>query len=351
MVSPIKALETHDKIESIVCVSAQHRELLDEVLTGFNIVPDYDLNLMKHGQSLAELTSRALMGIEDVIKKAQPDWILVHGDTTTTLAASLAAFYNKVQIAHVEAGLRTYDKYQPFPEEVNRKVAGVVADLHFAPTELAKSRLLKENIPAENIIVTGNTGVDLMSHTVSDDYQFQNKEIACLDFSKRIILMTAHRRENWGKPHENVFKAVRRIAEDFSDVQIVYPVHPNPIVRKPAESLLSDKALLVDPINVFDLHNLMSRCYMVMSDSGGLQEEAPALNKPVIVLRKVTERPEGEEAGTLVLAGTDERRVYDVVSMLLTDEAKYRKMAEAINPFGDGKASGRIVQEIVRRSY
>ena len=350
MVSPVKALQAHEKIESIVCVSAQHRELLDKVLTGFNIVPDYDLDLMKHGQSLAELTSRALVGIEDVIKKAQPDWILVHGDTTTTLAASLAAFYNKVQIGHVEAGLRTYDKYQPFPEEINRKVAGVVADLHFAPTELAKLRLLKESIPAESIIVTGNTGIDLMSHTVREDYEFENKEIASLDFNRRIILMTAHRRENWGKPHENIFKATRKIAEDFPDVQIVYPVHPNPIVKKPAEKILGDKVMLVDPINVFDMHNLMSRCYLVMSDSGGLQEEAPALNKPVVVLREVTERPEGQMAGTLVLAGTDEKRIYDTVNMLLTDGAKYKKMAETANPFGDGEASSRIVEEIIRRS-
>jgi len=349
MVSPIKALEAHEAVESIVCVTAQHRELLDEVIAPFGIVPNYDLNLMRPRQSLTELTARALTGISEVIEKAKLDWILVHGDTTTTVAGSLAAFYNQVQVAHVEAGLRTYDKYQPFPEEINRKVTTAVADIHFAPTELARENLIKENIPPKSVIVTGNTGIDLMSHTVKQGYKFAEPLLAKLDESKRIILMTAHRRENWGEPLENICKAARRIADDFADVQIVYPVHPNPVVKETAQKYLSghERMLLTEAVSVFDLHNLMNKSYLVLTDSGGIQEEAPTLNKPVVVLREVTERPEGEKAGTLVLAGMDETRIYNTVRELLTDEGKYRRMAESPNPFGDGKASRRIVQAIV----
>jgi len=353
MVPLVKALADHSAVESIVCVTAQHRELLDDVLEPLDIVPDYDLNLMKERQSLTELTSRALTELDAVIKQSKPDWILVHGDTATTLAASLAAFYNMVKVAHVEAGLRTYDKYQPFPEEINRKVTTAIADLHLAPTELAREQLLKENVPEDTIVVTGNTGIDLMAHTVKDDYVFQEPAIAALPFdgSKRIILMTAHRRENWGEPLENICRAVKRIADDFTDVIIVYPVHPNPAVKEVAYNLLSghDRIVLTEPISVFDVHNLMNKAYMVLTDSGGLQEEAPTLDKPVVVMRDVTERPEGEIAGTLVLAGTDEERIYENVRSLLEDKEKYQRMAHTPNPFGDGKASGRIVEAIVAR--
>ena len=352
MASPVMALAAHETMESIVCVTAQHRELLDEVIKPLGIVPDYDLNLMRERQSLSDLTAQALSGLTLIIKEAQPDWVLVHGDTTTTLAASMAAFYNKVSVAHVEAGLRTYDKYQPFPEEINRKVTSVIADLHFAPTELAREHLLKENISPETILVTGNTGIDFMSHTVKDSYSFFDPLVAALDFKKRIILMTAHRRENWGTPLENICKAVRRLADDFSDVVVVYPVHPNPVVKETAFGILSghERIVLTEPLNVFDLHNLMKRSHLVLTDSGGLQEEAPSLDKPVIVMREVTERPEGEAAGTLLLAGTEEERIYKAVYKLLTDEAEYRRMAQAPNPFGDGKSSGRIVEALAARA-
>ena len=350
MVSPIKALAAHDLIESLVCVTAQHRELLDGVLSPFDIIPNYDLDLMRERQSLTEFTARALAGLEGVIKEAQPDWVLVHGDTATTLAASLAAFYNKVRVAHVEAGLRTYDKYQPFPEEMNRKITTAIADIHFAPTELAQEQLLKENVPEDSILVTGNTGIDIIDHTVKKGHIFSDPAIAALDSKHRIILMTAHRRENWGTPLENICRAVRRLADDFRDVLVVYPVHPNPVVAETAQSFLQghDRIILTSPIDIFDMHNLMDKAYLVLTDSGGLQEEAPALNKPVIVLREVTERPEGETAGTLVLAGTEEKQIYDTARTLLTDGEKYRRMAESPNPFGDGKASGRIVDAIVK---
>ena len=351
MVSPVKALDAHDKIESLVCVTAQHRELLDDVINPLGVVPDYDLNLMQSGQSLSQITSRALTGLENVIKEAKPDWVLVHGDTATTMAGSLAAFYNQVKVAHVEAGLRTYDKYQPFPEEINRKITTAIADLHIAPTELAREQLLKENVPEENIVVTGNTAIDLMAYTIKDNYEFENVTVGALDFSKRIILMTAHRRESWGEPLENICRAARRIADEFEDVQVVYAIHPNPVVKDCANKFLSghDRVLLVDALSVFDLQNLMKRSYLVYSDSGGLQEEAPALDKPMVVLRETTERPEGTSSGALVLAGTNEDNIVKVTSEILTNETKYKQMAEAPNPFGDGKASGRIVEAILAR--
>jgi len=351
MVPPIKALAANSAVESLVCVTAQHRELLDDVLTLFDVVPDYDLDLMKDRQNLTEFTAGALVGLGEVIQKAKPDWVMVHGDTATTLAASMAAFYNKVRVAHVEAGLRSYDKYQPFPEEINRKITTAIADLHFAPTELSKERLVKENVPENSIVVTGNTAIDIMAHTVKKDYHFQEPAISHLENinNKRVILMTAHRRENWGVPLENICRGVKRMVDDFEDVILVYPVHPNPVVKETVENLLSghDRIILTSPINIFDMHNLMNRSYLVLTDSGGLQEEAPALDKPVVVLREVTERPEGEIAGTLVLAGTDEQRIYDNLYSLLTDKEKYQRMAQAPNPFGDGKASERIVEAMV----
>ena len=355
MVPVVQALAAGaDKVDNLVCVTAQHRELLDEVLTPFNITPNYDLNLMRDRQTLTELTAAALVGIGEVIQQVQPDWVLVHGDTATTLAASLAAFYNKVKVGHVEAGLRSYDKYQPFPEEINRKVATAIADYHFAPTQLAKEQLLKENIPQNSIFVTGNTGIDLIASTVKPNYSFFNEDIKSMikpleTTSAKIILMTAHRRENWGKPLENICKAVKKLAADFPDIIVVYPVHPNPVVQETVFSNLANctNIILTNPLNIFDMHNLMAKSYLVLTDSGGLQEEAPALNKPVIVLREVTERPEGATAGTLLLAGTNPEKIYISVKNLLTNSETYQQMSTAKNPFGDGKAAERIVKIIL----
>ncbi|MCL1989230.1 MAG: UDP-N-acetylglucosamine 2-epimerase (non-hydrolyzing) [Firmicutes bacterium] len=349
MVPVIQALSAVDEVDNLVCVTAQHRELLDEVLTPFNIVPNYDLNLMKERQTLTELTAAALVGIGQVIQQSKPDWVLVHGDTATTLSASLAAFYNKVKVGHIEAGLRSYDKYQPFPEEINRKVATAIADYHFAPTELAKNQLINENIPQNTIFVTGNTGIDIISTTVKTGYQFRNKDIQ--NVNGKILLMTAHRRENWGEPLENICKAVKQLALDFPDITVVYPVHPNPVVKETVFSILANctNIILTEPLNIFDMHNLMAKSYLVLTDSGGLQEEAPALDKPVVVLREVTERPEGETAGTLLLAGTNQQKIYNSVKILLTDQEKYNQMSTAKNPFGDGKAAKRIVEILLKK--
>jgi len=360
MVPLVLELQKKEKIISEVCVTAQHRELLDDVLTPFGITPDYDLDLMRDRQSPSDFTARALVGLEGIIKQAQPDWVLVHGDTSTTFAASLAAFYSSqvrlkkpIRIGHVEAGLRTYDKFQPYPEEMNRKLTTALADKHFAPTELARNQLLKENIPPDSIVVTGNTAIDLLAYTITDNYHFQNAAITSLLNSqtaiKRIILMTAHRRENWGVPLENICRAVRQLVDDFPEIGVVYPVHPNPVVLETVQEILSDheRILLTAPLSVFDMHNLMAQSHLVLTDSGGLQEEAPALNKPVVVMREVTERPEGEAAGILTLAGIDEKQIHKTVSTLLTDSAVYQKMAQSKNPFGDGHAAERIVEAIL----
>ncbi len=346
----VKALEKEEKTESIVCVTAQHREMLDQVLRDFNIVPDYDLNIMKAGQTLEDITVRALTGIGDVIRKVKPDIVLVHGDTSTTFAASLAAFYNQTKIGHVEAGLRTYDKYQPFPEEMNRRLTGAMADLHFSPTETAKSNLLKENISADGIFITGNTAIDALKTTLDDNYVFTVDELNKIDYKhRRVITVTAHRRENLGEPLVNICKALRRIADDYDNVEIVYAVHKNPAVSGPVHTILGGhgRIHLLDPLDLRDMHNLMNRSFMVMTDSGGLQEEVPSMGKPVLVLRNVTERPEGVAAGTLKLAGTDLETVYSMAKQLLTDPAEYEKMAVAKNPFGDGNASERIVNAIL----
>jgi len=343
------ALDKHPEIEASICVTAQHRGLLDQVLEPFNIKPQYDLNIMTAGQTLSDITTRVLIGLQDVLKQASPDLLLVHGDTTTTFAASLAAFYSQMRVGHVEAGLRSYDKYQPYPEEMNRKLTTAIADLHFAPTPDAKEKLLKENIIAKSIYVTGNTAIDMMKYTANSQHTFINESLNTLDYSKRIILMTAHRRENLGEPMENICRAVAKIIDDFPDTLLVWPVHPNPAVTKPAHDFLGkkDRVMLIDPIDVRDLHNLMGRSHLVLTDSGGLQEEAPTLDKPVIVLREVTERPEGLKAGTLVLAGTKTDSIYDATATLLTDSQKYKQMANTPNPFGDGNASERIVQSIL----
>ncbi len=345
----IKELEKYDNIESIVTVTAQHRQMLDQVLELFDITPDFDLNIMKQGQTLTGITTSAIIGLEGVIKESKPDLILVHGDTTTTLSASIAGFYNGVKIGHVEAGLRTYNKLEPFPEEMNRVLTGHIADIHFSPTSTAKANLLKENI-TENIFVTGNTSVDLIDYTVETDYKYTEDVLNHINIEgKRLIVMTAHRRENLGEPLENICNAVLDIVNKNDDVVVVYLVHYNPIVQNTANEILGnhERVHLVNPIDLFDMHNLMSRSYLVLTDSGGLQEEVPSLKKPVVVLRNVTERPEGLEAGTLVLAGTEKESIIAHVQKLLDDKTAYEKMTNARNPFGDGRASERIVKSII----
>ncbi len=344
----IKELECRDEIKSIVCVTAQHRQMLDQVLETFEITPDYDLNIMKHDQTLAEVTTRALVGLEEVIKEVKPDIVLVHGDTTTTFAGALAAFYNQVAIGHVEAGLRTYDKYSPFPEEMNRQMVDCMTDMYFAPTKLSKSNLLKQNIDEAKIYVTGNTAIDAMKTTVDKDY---NNEVLDWVGSDRMILLTAHRRENLGEPMRHIFKAIKKIVDEFDDVKVVYPIHMNPKVREVANEIFSDcnRVRLIEPLEVFDFHNFQNKSYIILSDSGGIQEEAPSLGKPVLVLRDTTERPEGIKAGTLKLVGTDEEVIYGETKKLLIDESEYYKMSRASNPYGDGHASERIANAIIKR--
>ena len=342
----IKELEKRNDIEPIVCVTAQHRQMLDQVLETFDIKPDFDLNIMKQGQTLTDITTRVLNGIEEVLEEVKPDMILVHGDTTTTFASALAAFYHQIPIGHIEAGLRTYNKYSPYPEEMNRKMVSDLADLHFAPTNESKENLLKENREEKDIVVTGNTVIDALTTTVNAEYT--NTVLDSIDETKRIILLTAHRRENLGKPIENIFGAVKKIAEEYNNVCIIYPMHKNPVIREMAEKILgnNENVKLIEPLDVLDFHNFMSKAYLILTDSGGIQEEAPALGKPVLVLRNTTERPEGISAGTLKLVGTDEDKIYNNTKILLDDEIEYNKMSMASNPYGDGKASIRIVDEI-----
>jgi UDP-N-acetylglucosamine 2-epimerase len=348
----VKELESRAEIESVVCVTAQHRQMLDQVLEIFKIKPDYDLNIMKDRQTLLSITTRGLEGLDAVMKEAKPDIVLVHGDTSTTFVGSLAAFYNQITVGHVEAGLRTYDKYSPFPEEINRRLTGVIADMHFAPTERNRQNLLRENVSDDTIYITGNTVIDALKTTVCSDYKFKDETLSNMDWSgKRVIVMTAHRRENLGKPLENICSAVRRIVEEFNDVEVVYPVHLNPLVREVAHNILGgmDRVKLIEPVNADELHNAISRSFMVMTDSGGLQEEAPSLGKPVLVMRTETERPEAVESGTVKIAGVDEDVIYSMAKTLLTDAKEYANMAKAVNPYGDGYASKRIVDAIIEK--
>ncbi len=345
----VKELESREEIESIVCVTAQHREMLDQVLETFKITPDYDLNIMKQGQTLGDVTTRALNGLEGVIKEVKPDIVLVHGDTTTTFAGALAAFYNQVAIGHVEAGLRTNDKYSPFPEEMNRQMVDCMTDMYFAPTEISKENLLKENKDESKIYVTGNTAIDAMSTTVDENYH--HSELEWIKDEERMILLTAHRRENLGEPMRHIFRAIRRIVDEFPDVKVIYPIHMNPKVREVANEVFDgcDKVKLIEPLEVFDFHNFQNKSYIILTDSGGIQEEAPSLGKPVLVLRDTTERPEGIAAGTLKLVGTDEDVIYEETKKLLTDKCEYDKMSKASNPYGDGHASKRIVDAIIKK--
>ena len=344
----VKELEKNEKVESIVCVTAQHRQMLDQVLAIFDIKPDYDLDIMKDRQTLISITTNVLQGLDEVLKKAKPDIVLVHGDTSTTFVGALAAFYNQIPVGHVEAGLRTYDKYSPFPEEMNRCLTGRIADLHFSPTISNRNNLVKEAIDDKDIYITGNTVIDALKTTVSENYKLCSS-MNDVDFSKRVILVTAHRRENLGEPLENICRALKRIVTDFKDVELVYPVHLNPAVRETVNKYLAgmDRVHLIDPIDVRDMHNAMDRSFMIMTDSGGLQEEAPSLGKPVLVLRNETERPEAVEAGTVKVAGVCEDVIYDMAKKLLTDENEYNSMAHAVNPYGDGEASRRTVEAIL----
>lgn len=344
----VKELEKREEIESIVCVTAQHREMLDQVLKTFDITPQYDLNMMKQGQTLIDITTGALTGVDSVIKEARPDIVLVHGDTSTTFAGALAAFYNQTAIGHVEAGLRTYNKYSPYPEEMNRQMVDCMTDMFFAPTALSRDNLLKENIDDDKIYVTGNTAIDAMDTTVDENYS--HPELEWLNGDK-MILLTAHRRENLGEPMKNIFRGIRKVLDEVEGIKVIYPIHKNPIVRACADEIFGDcdRVKLIEPLEVFDFHNFQNLAHIILTDSGGIQEEAPSLGKPVLVLRDTTERPEGIDAGTLKLVGTDSDVIYKETIRLLTDKAEYDRMSKASNPYGDGHASERIVDAIIEK--
>ncbi|WP_300980732.1 non-hydrolyzing UDP-N-acetylglucosamine 2-epimerase [Flavonifractor sp. An306] len=345
----VKELQSRPEIQSICCVTAQHRQMLDAVLEIFQLKPDYDLNIMEPRQTLSTITTKCLLGMEGVLEQARPDLVLVHGDTSTTFAGALAAFYKQIMVGHVEAGLRTWDKYSPFPEEMNRKLVGDIADLHFCPTAANRDNLAREGI-ADGVFLTGNTVIDALKTTVRADYRFSNQLLNGLDYQgKKVILVTCHRRENYGQPMTNIMTALRRVAEAFPEVELVYPVHLSPVVREAADKYLSghDRIHLIEPLDVEEMHNLMARCYLVMTDSGGLQEEAPALGRPVLVLRRETERPEAVTAGTVKIAGTEEETIFQMAAGLLTEEQTYHAMAHAVNPYGDGQACRRIVDGIL----
>lgn len=346
----VNELKKRDEFDCKVCVTAQHREMLDQVLGVFNLTPEYDLNIMKNKQTLCSITTNVLNGLNDIFIKEEPQLVLVHGDTTTTFAASLSAFYNKIAVGHVEAGLRTYNKYSPFPEEANRVLTGHIADLHFAPTKTSNDNLLKEGIKDNNIFITGNTVIDAMQTTVEENYIFENKELNSIDFiNKKVIMVTAHRRENWGEPLENICYSLKNIAETMDNVEIVYLVHLNPLVKETAHKILGNtkNVHLLPPLALKETHNLMNKCYLIMTDSGGIQEEAPHLGKPVLVLRDTTERPEAVAAGTVKVVGTDKEIIIDTAKLLLTDEGEYTQMSNSVNPYGDGKASKRIADDIL----
>ena len=341
----VNELKSREDIKTVICVTGQHREMLDQVLKAFGVEPDYDLRIMKHKQTLFDITGSVLEKIKSVLESEKPDVVLVHGDTTTTFVSALACFYMKIPVGHVEAGLRTYNIYSPYPEEFNRQVVSLVSKYNFAPTERAKMNLLEEKRDAGSIFVTGNTAIDALKTTVRKDYDHEY-----LNWAKdsRLILLTAHRRENLGKPLENIFSAIKEILEEFEDIKVVYPIHMNPVIRKTANGILGslDRVKIIEPLDVIDFHNFMARSYMILTDSGGVQEEAPSLGKPVLVLRDTTERPEGVAAGTLKLVGTDKQKLYNEFKRLLLDKEEYNKMSVANNPYGDGLASKRIADII-----
>ena len=341
----VKELKSRKDFQTVVCVTGQHREMLKQVLNVFNVVPDFDLDIMKDKQTLFDVTSNILLKIKGVLEAEMPDLVLVHGDTSTTFAAALASFYLQIPVGHVEAGLRTYDIYSPFPEEFNRQVVSIISKFNFAPTELAKDNLLKENHPSGKIYVTGNTAIDALKFTVKESYQNEHLEWAK---GSRLVLLTAHRRENLGEPMKNMFRAIKRVVDKYEDVKVIYPIHMNPVVRETANSILKDcnRVRIIEPLEVVDFHNFMAQSYLILTDSGGIQEEAPSLGKPVLVMRDTTERPEGIKAGTLKLVGTDEETIYNEFITLLEDASVYEKMSKASNPYGDGHACERIADII-----
>ena len=344
----VNELKKRESIKTVVCVTGQHRQMLDSVLDIFKLKPDYDLNIMEPRQTLSTITSKCLLGMEKVLEEAKPDLVLVHGDTSTTFAGALAAFYHQIPVGHVEAGLRTYDKWSPFPEEMNRKMVGAIADLHFCPTPANRDNLARENI-TKGVFLTGNTVIDALQTTVVKDFTFAEDVLNSLDYvNKKIILVTCHRRENYGQPMTNIMTALRRVADAFPEAELVYPVHLSPVVQEAAHKYLGGhpRIHLIAPLAVDEMHNLMARCHLVMTDSGGLQEEAPALGKPVLVLRRETERPEAVAAGTVKLAGVEEDEIFRLASELLSSQAAYDKMAHAANPYGDGRACRRIADAI-----
>ena len=345
----INELKKRTNIKTVVCVTGQHRQMLDQVLTTFKVTPDYDLSVMKKKQTLFDITTNILVNIKQILEQENPDVVLVHGDTTTTFAGALAAFYNGTSIGHVEAGLRTYDKYSPYPEEMNRQMVDCMTDMYFAPTLMSKENLLKEGKDESKIYVTGNTAIDAMATTVDENYT--HPELEWIKPNEKMILLTAHRRENLGEPMRNIFKAVKKITDEFNDVKVIYPIHLNPKVREIANEVFKgdDKVHLIEPLEVFDFHNFQNKSYIILTDSGGIQEEAPSLGKPVLVLRDTTERPEGIKAGTLKLVGTDEETIYNETKKLLTDKKEYEKMSKASNPYGDGHASEKIVDAILEK--
>ena len=337
----VNELKTRENIKTIVCVTGQHRQMLDQVLQAFDVVPDYDLSIMKDKQTLFDITTNILNGIKEILEEVKPDVVLVHGDTSTTFVTALACFYLQIPVGHVEAGLRTYNIYSPYPEEFNRQAVGIVAKYNFSPTELSKQNLLNEGKSADAIYVTGNTAIDALKTTVKDNYVHPELEWAK---GSRLIMITAHRRENLGEPMHNMFRAIRRIIDEHKDVKAIYPIHMNPVVRQAAQEELGDcdRVRIIEPLDVLDFHNFLSRSYLIITDSGGIQEEAPSLGKPVLVMRDTTERPEGIKAGTLKLVGTDEQVIYDNFKELLENEESYNSMAKASNPYGDGFACKRI---------
>ncbi|MDU2674030.1 MAG: UDP-N-acetylglucosamine 2-epimerase (non-hydrolyzing) [Clostridium sp.] len=350
----VKALEKDERFESIVCVTAQHREMLDSVLEIFDIKPQYDLNIMAHGQTIIDISNKVLKGVDEVINKCNPNIVLVHGDTSTTLNGALAAFYNKIPVGHVEAGLRSYDIYSPFPEEANRKLTGVITNLHFAPTKTNEKNLLSEGVNSEKIYVTGNTVIDALLSVVNENHVFEDKTLNNIDFySKKVILLTTHRRENWGEPMENIFKAMIELISSNEDVEVIFPMHKNPSIRELAHKYFDnylEKVHLIEPLEYVEFTNLMAKVYLIMTDSGGIQEEAPALGKPVMVLRTETERPEAVEAGTVKLAGINKENIVSIANELIKNKEAYKIMAQATNPYGDGMACSRIL-EIISEVY
>lgn len=346
----VKELQKREEIECKVLVTAQHRQMLDSVLDIFDITPDFDLNIMQHGQTITDITSRVMYGCQEVFKSYKPEIVLVHGDTTTTFAASLAAFYEKIPVGHVEAGLRSDNIYSPYPEEMNRRLTGRLASYHFAPTIANRENLVKENVSRRDILVTGNTVIDALLSVVNDNYKFENEMLNTIDFNeKKVILLTCHRRENWGEPMNNIFKACNELVLDNPDVHLIFPMHMNPIVRDSAHEFMgnNDRISLIEPLDYEPFANLMSKVYMIMTDSGGIQEEGPALGKPVMVLRTETERPEAVEAGTVKVVGVDPDKIYRVGMRLVQDASYYESIANAVNPYGDGKASSRIADHIL----